>query len=200
MGRRALVPLALAGCVLAAAAPAEAKQIDLIGGFTFSPTSKSDYRTAADALGYDTHGKSAQYEGELAATFGVGYHGWLTVGPLLRGSFGRLGAPYGGVSPVTTDAAFVAARAEAAVLGYPRLFFWADAGLGLSWIGTTDHVVGGVWQVRGGAGMRLGTDAGGARLRFGYGTAPTFSKVTGLGRYDFGGFVLALDGVIRVLG
>jgi hypothetical protein len=199
---RACLSASVLASVLACEGAAEAKQVDLIGGFTFSPTSNSDYRTAADAYAYDTHGKSAQYEGELAAMFGVGYHGWITVGPLVRGSFGRLGAPYGGVSPITTDAAFVAARAELAVLGYPRLFFWADAGLGLGWIGANgDHPALGVWEVRGGAAMRLGTDAGGARIRLGWGYSPTMSKVTpAAGRYDFGGFVLALDGVIRVLG
>ena len=117
-------------------------------------------------------------------------------------SIGRLGAPYDGVTPITTDAAFLCVRAEAAVFDWPRLFFWGDAGLGTTFIGQSGaYFRGGAWQVRGGVGMRLGTDAGGARLRIGYGTAPTFSKVTPFtGTFDFGGFVLALDGVFRVLG
>lgn len=200
---RVLVPIALAGCVLACATPADARQqIDLLVSGGFSPPSNSDYRAATSAAGYDSRGASLQYEIEAAATFGVAVNGWLTVGPLLRASIGRLGAPYDGVQPITTDAGFACVRVEAAVFDYPRLFFWGDTGLGLTSIGQPGgYFHGGAWSVRGGVGMRIGTDAGGARLRVGYGTAPTFSSVTTYGKgFDFGGFVLALDGVLRVLG
>ncbi len=200
---RVLVPIALAGCVLACAAPADARQqIDLLVSGGISPPSNSDYRAQTSELGYDTRGKSLQYEIEAAAMFGVAVDGWLTVGPLLRASIGRLGSPYDGVQPITTDAALLGVRAEAAVFDFPRLFFWGDTGLGLTSIGQPGgYFHGAAWAVRGGVGMRIGTDAGGARLRVGYGTMPTFSGVTTIGKgFDFGGFVLAIDGVIRVLG
>jgi hypothetical protein len=201
---RVLVPIALAGCVLACVATADARQqVDLIVSGGISPPSNSDYRSQATQMGYDTRGKSLQYEVEVGATFGVAVDGWLTVGPLLRASIGRLGSPYDGVQPITMDAGFACVRAEAAVFDYPRLFFWGDVGLGVTSIGQPGgYFHGGAWEFRGGVGMRVGTDAGGARLRVGYGTAPTFSDVRrGVqSGFDFGGFVLAIDGVLRVLG
>ena len=194
--------IAIAGSLLACAARAGARQLDVIVGGAISPPNLSDYRSSGTALGYDTRSTTLMYEIEASAQLGVAFDGWLTVGPLLRASLGRLGAPYDGVQPITTDALFFGVRAEAAVFDWPRLFFWADVAGGRGWIGQPNAYESvGAWALRGGIGMRMGKDAGGVRMRFGYGVAPTFSPVTPTtGKFDYGGFVIALDGVIRVLG
>ncbi len=163
--------------------------------------SNSDYRSAAYLLGYDAHKNRFSWEAEAGVLRPVAWGGRFAIGGLLRADIGRLGAPYDGVEPIRTDALFLAVRQELVLVGWPRIFLYADEGFGLARFGVSgSHRLVATPAVRGGFGLRIGNQPTAARLRIGYAWAPTLANVSAEGgKYDFGGWIFSLDGVLRVL-
>lgn len=176
------------------AAPAE-----IYASFGPLSPSNSPFRSAALALGYDAAGYRLLYEAEVGALF-TAFDPHLVIGPILRVDLGRLGAPYQGVDPIRTDAAWLAVREELALYRWPRVILWADEAIGASSIGSAgSYATRATWGVRGGLGLRIGNQRPAVRFRVGYSYAPTFSRVSDYGGgFDFGGIFVALDGVLRV--
>jgi hypothetical protein len=92
-----------------------------------------------------------------------------------------------------------AARAEVTFFDYPRLFVWLDPSIGVGRIGVPDaHATVYTFGLRGGLGIAGEIQKLILRFRVGYGVAPTFESVTATGgKFDFGGFVFAIDGGFR---
>ena len=169
-----------------------------VAGGIVAPTA-SNYRNAAQQLGYEHSKTKLNFDVELGALFGIAFDNRLWIGPALRFDIGRMGAPYDGIDPIRTDAASFALREELQLFRWPKFLLWVDESVGLGRIGTSDaSKTLPLWGVRFGLAFRIGNQQPAMRLRFGYGIVPTFSPVTGAGRYDFGGFVFAIDGVLRV--
>ncbi|MBI2393893.1 MAG: hypothetical protein HYV09_30255 [Deltaproteobacteria bacterium] len=156
------------------------------------------YRFNAELLGYDRGSVRTDFIGELGYLRAVNW--WLTVGPVARFYVGRLSAPYDGVAPIDLYAASIAARFEADLYPWPRLFLWFDPSIGVGSIGAEDaRKTLGYWGLQGGLGIGTSRDKSGVRFRAGWGYAPTFVDVTPLaGTHHFGGFMFMLDGVLHV--
>ena len=162
--------------------------------------SNSTYRIAAQQLGYGTGYPRLAYEAELGALMPVGFDGALWIGPLARLHVERQPAAYDGLDALATDAGYLGLREELAIYHWPRFFLWLDESCGVGRIGAGDtHKTMLVTAITGGVGLRMGLQPTAFRLRVGYAWAPTFSSVTDVaGKYDFGGFMFAIDGVFRV--
>lgn len=160
--------------------------------------SRSDYRFNAEILGYDRGSVRTDFVTEAGYLRAVNW--WLTVGPVARVYVGRLSSPYDGVPPIDLWAASVAARVEADLYPWPRLFVWADPSIGLGSIGAPDaRRTVTTWGLQGGFGVGTSREKSGVRFRVGWGYAPTFGAVTPLaGSFDYGGFMFMLDGVLHV--
>lgn len=161
----------------------------------------SDYRFSAEVLGYGRRNIRSNGEAELG--FLVSPIPWLSLGPLARLHAGSMGSPYGGVPAIETWGGSLAARAEVDVFTWPRLFLWLDPSLGLGSIGVPNARKTVVFPgFRAGIGVGMAHKSNYAvRVRAGWAYAPTLTKVTETsGTYDFGGFVLQLDGVFHVGG
>jgi hypothetical protein len=169
----------------------------LVGAGINSPAA-SNYRYATEALGYDRRGFRLAYEVEAGVLHSFNY--WLSVGPLARVFIGKLGPPYDGVPAIDTYGGSIAARIEADLFPWPRLFVWCDPSVGVGSIGVTGaHNAVGFWGLRGGIGLGSTRDKSSIRFRIGYAYAPTFNIVTPwTGTFDYGGWLFQLDGVIRV--
>ncbi|MEO7097081.1 MAG: hypothetical protein ABI175_27725, partial [Polyangiales bacterium] len=153
----------------------------------------SPYRGAAGQLGYERGDTKINFDAELGALFAIAFDNRLWIGPQLRFDIGRMGAPYGGIDPIRTDAASFAVREELQLFRWPKVLLWVDESLGLGRIGTSAaHTTVPFWGVRFGLALRIGNQRPAVRLRFGYAIAPTFSSVAAAGRYDFGGFLFAI--------
>jgi hypothetical protein len=176
--------------------------LDLEGSFAMVAPSSSPYRDDATALGYDRRTARYVYEGEVTALFRPDWFGLgdaLRIGPLLRASFDRLGAPYDGVSPLDVAALVVGGRAELRLSSFPVVFGWGDVAAGASSAGPAGaHATSYVLGARVGVGLRIGVAAEALRVRLGYAYQPT-GRISDRGGLDLGGFVVALDGVIRAL-
>ena len=197
---RRLVSAALSIALLCALAPeSTAAPIEPFVAFGIVAPGNSAYRGAAGQLGYDHGNTKFNFVGELGALFAVAFDNRLAIGPALRFDIGRMREPYGGIDPIRTDAASIAAREELTVFRWPRIFVWIDESLGVGRIGTANaNKMFPLWGVHFGLGLRIGNQRPAVRMRFGYGFAPTFGSVAGDGKYDFGGFVFTIDGVLRV--
>jgi hypothetical protein len=178
----------------ASAAPIE----PFVSGGIVTPTT-SQYRSTAWQLGYDRGSPKVNFTAEGGVLFAIAFDNRLWIGPALRFDIGRIGAPYGGVDPIRTDAASIAVREELDVFRWPKILLWMDQSLGLGRIGTSAaHTTVPFWGLRFGLALRVGNQRPAMRLRFGYATEPTFSGIANGGNYNFGGFVFVLDGVLRV--
>jgi hypothetical protein len=154
----------------------------------------SDYRTSAEQLGYDRRSIRQGYAFEGGALFRIGSR--LAVGPFARLHVSRFGAPYGGVDPIDVYAFSLAARAELAAVLYPRIFLWFEPTVGAAAFVSTGHTTVGMYGFRAGVGLAGPiTKSFALRLRFGYSLEPSMKTITQAGKFDFGGYVLALDGV-----
>jgi hypothetical protein len=159
----------------------------------------SPYRAAAQQLGYENGNTKFNFDAELGALFAVAWENRVWVGPALRFDIGRMREPYTGMDPIRTDSASLAMREELQLFRWPKILLWVDESLGFGRIGTSDaNKTVPFWGVRFGLALRIGNQRPAARLRFGYAIAPTFSSIAAGGKYDFGGFVFAIDGVLRV--
>lgn len=196
--KRALALALAAGAIFAPAMARAGRTEVIVGGGINSPTS-SDYRNVTEALGYDRRSFRHGYEIEAGVLHSFNY--WLSAGPLARVYIGSLGAPYEGVQPIGTYGAALAARVEADLFPWPRLFVWFDPSIGLGSIGVPgDRTTLTFWGMRGGVGIGTAREKASIRFRIGYGAAPTFDKVSPwTGNFDFGGWLFQLDGVLRVL-
>lgn len=192
----ALVAAVVAAVVATPRARAERTEIVASAGVSFPVGSQ--YRAAAEALGYDRRSLRHVYEFEVGALRSLAW--WISVGPFARVYAGRLGAPYEGVEPIDTWGASLAARVEIELHSWPRIFAWADPSIGLGSIGVPGaRQTLGYWGYRGGLGFATARDATALRFRVGYGNAPTFDNVTvATGRFDYGGILVLVDGVLRV--
>ena len=197
---RRLGSAALAIAMLCATArESSAAPIEPFVGFGIVAPTNSAYRGAAGQLGYDHGNTKFNFDGELGALFAVAFDNRLAIGPALRFDIGRMGAPYGGIDAIRTDAASLAAREELTLFRWPKIILWVDESLGVARIGTSNaNRVLPLWGVHFGLGLRIGNQRPALRMRFGYGFSPTIGSVAGDGKYDFGGFVFAIDGVLRV--
>ncbi len=162
--------------------------------------SHSPFRSASVALGYDDEGVINAYEAEATVQLPVAWRDRISIGPIARYQYDRLHARYGGLDPIANDSAWLGAREEAVVYDWPRFFVWADQTLGIASIGPSgSRTTIGAWGVRGGIGVRVFSDTIGARFRLGFAYAPSMARVTDpTGGYDYGGFMFAIDGVLRV--
>jgi len=196
--RYAMAPTAIFFALMVTPAVHAARSEVIVAAGFVSPN-RSDFRTATELLGYGRRGTRSDPE------FEIGYlraaNDWLTLGPIARLYAGRMGPPYADVPPIQTWGGSIAARVEVDVFSWPRLFFWADPSIGLASIGAPGASKT-MWfgGIRGGVGLGMGREnAVGVRLRAGLSYSPVFGKVTeSAGVFDFGGFVLQLDGVFRV--
>jgi hypothetical protein len=155
----------------------------------------SDYRSAAEQLGYDRRSIRQGYAIEGGTLFRIGSR--FAVGPFARLHLSRFGAPYGGVDPIDVYAFSLAARAELAAVLYPRIFLWFEPTVGAGAFVSTGHTTVGLYGARGGIGLAGPiTKYFALRLRLGYSLEPSMKPVTAnAGKFDFGGYVFALDGV-----
>jgi hypothetical protein len=170
---------------------------EIVASFGLNAPTPSRFRTAAEELGYDRRGLRHVYEGEVGALHSPAW--WLSVGPVVRGAFGRLGAPYDGVAPIDLAAGTLGARVEAEIFPWPRFFVWMEPSIGVARIAIDQSSKSvGLWQVRGGFGVATARDFASARFRIGWGTGPTFREIGDAGVLDFGGVLFLFDGVIRV--
>lgn len=186
---------------LFAASNALATPIDVVAAFGITPHTPSPYRSATKQLGYDTtRGIPLAFESELGVLFEI-WRDWLAIGPVLRGYFAELTPAYTGMPSIGINGSFLSVREEFIFLNWPRLFIWSDQGFGLTWFGANGDrakMIGG-FAFRMGIGLRIGTEKGGAQIRFGYSYSPSLSAITApAGGFDFGGLVLALEGAFRV--
>lgn len=180
--------------ILLFAAPTAARPTEIIASAGIVSPATSQYRSAAETLGYDRRGFRHVYEGELGVVHSFAW--WLSVGPVARFYYGDLASPYEPVPAIGIYAASLAARAEVELFPSPRLFLWADPSFGVGVVG--DRTVS-LWGLRGGIGIGTARGVGGLRFRMGYGEAPTFANVTpNTGTFNYGGFIFMLDGVLRV--
>ncbi len=189
--------------ICACARPASARPTEAIVSIGILAPSRQypDFRSNTEALGYDRHSRlKLSYEVEVGGLQSLTY--WLSVGPIVRGYFGRMGAPYDGVPPISTNAGTIGARVEMDLFPWPRLLFWAEPSIGAGQIGTSESkTTVGLWGIRGGFGIGSARDKASLRFRLGYSWAPTFQAVTPVsGTFNWGGFSLQIDGVLRVLG
>jgi hypothetical protein len=200
MPKNAPLAIAVLSTVMFASGAASAKNVEVVASFATMVPAHSPYRTAANGLGYADEGMTNGWEGEVGALFGVAYHDLVSVGPVLRIGVDRMQSRYGGLESIAADSGFAGLREEVTVFYWPRFFVWADESIGLGSVGTPGaRVTLGAYGLRGGLGLRVGGEKIGARFRIGYSYAPTFVRVTDpTGGYDFGGFMFAIDGVIRV--
>ena len=190
--------LAMGMCVFAPST-AHAARTEVIASAGIVSPGSSIYRDTTENLGYNRRNFRLAYVVEAGALRSLTY--WLSVGPLLRFDYASLGAPYDGLPSIGVHAVSVAARVEADLFPWPRLFLWADPSFGNGWIGVPDARTSMLfWGVRGGVGIGTSRDKTSVRFRIGYAYAPTFDKVTEwTGTYNYGGWVFQLDGVLRVL-
>jgi hypothetical protein len=195
---RALALAVVLGTISAPAVAHAGRTEVIIGGGINSPR-PSDYRNATEALGYDRRNFRHGYEIEAGVLHAFNY--WLSAGPLARVYLGSLAGPYDDVPWIRTNSAAIAARVEADLFPWPRLFLWADPSIGVGWIGVPgEEMTRGFWGFRAGVGIGSAREKASVRFRIGYSYAPTFNKVTPwTGTFDWGGWLFQLDGVLRVL-
>jgi hypothetical protein len=155
----------------------------------------SDYRSAAEQLGYDRRSIRQGYAIEGGTLFRLGSR--FAVGPFARLHLSRFGAPYGGVDPIDVYAFSLAARAELAAVLYPRIFLWFEPRVGAAAFVSSGHTSVGFYGLGGGVGLAGPiTKSFALRLRLGYSLEPSLKPVTpNGGNFDFGGYLFALDGV-----
>jgi hypothetical protein len=193
-------PLVLALALGALVTPTEARagRTEIVVGAGILSPGTSSYRYATEALGYDRRSFRLAYEVEAGFVHAFNY--WLSVGPLARVYMGKLGAPYDDVPSIATYGGSIAARVEADLFPWPRLFLWCDPSIGIGSIGIPDaRMTVGFWGLRGGVGIGTAHDKTSLRFRIGYAYAPTFDSVTPwTGSFDYGGWLFQLDGVLRV--
>jgi hypothetical protein len=156
---------------------------------------RSDYRTVVEALGYDRRSTKQAYAFEGGTLFRLGSR--FAIGPFGRMQVNRLGPPYAGVEPIDIYAFSVSARAELAAVLFARIFFWAEPTIGAAAFVSSGNKTVTSWGGRGGLGL-AGTVSKyvALRVRLGYALEPSFKPVTAYaGKFDFGGYIFALDGV-----
>jgi hypothetical protein len=189
------------GCALVVTSrDARAVQTELVGGLGIEAPAASDYRSAANALGYGLGYPRLAYEAELGARFAVAFDRRLWIGPIFRANVHRMGAPYDGMDPLWAEGYFAAMREEFLFAKYPPLFLWADESIGLARIGASGSYANmASLGIRGGLGIRIGWPEHALRARIGYGWSPTLSNIAYGGKYDFGGVMFTIDGVLRVV-
>jgi hypothetical protein len=179
-------------------ATAHAGRTEVVGSLGIIAPRPSPYRDNVERLGYDRKDYRNAFVVEFGALRSLNY--WLSVGPFLRFDYSTLDAPYDAIPSIRSYAVSIAARVEADLFPWPRLFVWADPSYGHGWIGVPDAVVArGLWGVRGGIGIGMARDKQSLRFRIGYAYAPTTRPVSDwLGDFDYGGWLFQLDGVFRV--
>lgn len=206
---RIVVALSFGGAIAVSSTRASATQTDaagravateIVGSFGLVAPARSDYRTAAQALGYALDYPRVAYEGELGARFAVAFDRKFWIGPIVRLHVDHLGAPYDGLDPIWAESLTGGAREEFTFARFPPLFLWMDETFGVARVGRSGaYATLKAFDVRGGVGVRMGWSSHALRLRVGWSYGPTMGNVTdSAGGYDFGGLVVALDGVLRV--
>ncbi|MFI5300004.1 MAG: hypothetical protein ACHREM_18095 [Polyangiales bacterium] len=177
-------------------------KLDVVGTFGMIAPATSDYRSNANGLGYDRQGWRWLYQLEVAALFRPGWFGLgdaLSIGPNVRATYGRLGAPYDSVPTIDTDALLIGATIEARISRFPVVFLWTDLDAGAAWVGPVGaHQTSLAWSARVGPGLRFGSEQLAGRLRVGYEYTPAGTFGT-LGSLDLGGLFFSFDGVFRAL-
>ncbi len=198
--RRFAAAFAFGLAAAAASTSARAVQTELVGGLGVEAPALSDYRGAANSVGYGLSYPRLAYEAELGARFAVAFDRKLWLGPIARLNVHRMGAPYDGLDPIWAEGAYLALREEYLFAKFPPLFLWADEGYGFGRIGASgQYTTVKTWGVRAGVGIRLGWPEHALRARVGWSWAPTLDPIGGAGNYDFGGFIFTIDGVLRVV-
>lgn len=172
---------------------------EIVAGIGLNAPVDSDYRGAANQLGYGLSYPRLAYEAELGARFAVLFHHRIWVAPLVRFYAHRMSPSYEGLDTIWAEGLFGALREEYRFADYPPLFIWVDEGYGVGRVGAAgSYTTVSAWQVRCGAGIRLGWSDKALRARVGWAWSPTSQNIGGAGNYDFGGFVFTIDGVLRV--
>jgi len=183
---------------------AHATPVDLEVGFGGVAPYQSAWRASTDYLGYGVGITRLSYEIDTAAMFviprdfGLGASA-LSIGPVLRGHWAHLYAPYAGVDPIDAVAAFTGVRQELRLLGFPRLYLWLDETLGGGSVGQPrGHSTSLAYGIRGGLAFNVGTDDISVRVLAGYSYSESFRVIApGQGLFEWGGFVFGLEGYFR---
>src|SRR5437870_610690 len=119
--RFAFVALAIGCAFVATSAGAFAVQTELVGALGVQAPAQSDYRSAANALGYGLGYPRIAYEAELGARFAVAFDRRLWIGPIARVNVHRMGSIYDGIDPLWAEGYYAALREEFLFAKFPPL-------------------------------------------------------------------------------